>query len=204
MKNKNFLIAQYENWTAVLRRIKQDELKWISLLFLMYGAIYTFQLSKTENTLNLENNELFGLVLIFLVNSIVVFIWCHQSLNLRLQYYRALIESIKIRLRFDESIEKIWFKDCFCTWRKKVTRPFETKIVDFILLSGLILVSSILSIYKYLYLKLDKFSDIVIIIVCIFYLALIAYPLFYYSIADKRKLKKIYKEKKLPLRKHSA
>lgn len=209
MKNENYFISQYENWTSVLRRIKEDEQRWISVLFLLYGAILFFQISKQSEILQFKNDNsysLIGLLLVLIVNLIITLTWGYQSMNLRFQYYRSLIEVTKLRKKFGERLEIVWFENDFVKWRNKVTRPFESKIVDFILLSGLSLISGILAIFRYggftsCNSNLAKLFDFRVIIFVILFSFITAIPLIVFNKYDKNKLEKIYKTQNLPFKK---
>lgn len=186
MKNKELLLVQYENWASVLKEIKQNELKWISILLLIYGAILAFQVNLIKDSSHFDN-KLLIISIIFLLNLIISLFWGYQSLNFRIQYYRSMIKLTKIQFRFKQDVEDYWFKKNFKEWRKNETRPFETKIVDFSLLSGLMLISNILALYYFDGFDL-KSNCCQKCLVCL----LSFYPIGYFIILDCKKLKKLY------------
>lgn len=195
-KSKDFQIAQYENWTKVLGRIKMDEQRWISTLLIIYGALLTFQVNKDDFLLSKTSFSLLGLSTILIINIIISFAWFHQSLNLRIQYYRSMIEIHNLKLIFNENIPKTWLVDDFNNWRKNATRPYESKIVDFILLAGLMFVSETIALIKYGNFDLDSGNCVNIITTItfsyIYIISIIFFPFIYYPLKDKKEMKKIF------------
>lgn len=199
--DKEFEISKYVNWTNVLSRIKRDEQQWIYTLLLIYGAILWFQTNKTRCH-SVENFD-FSLALILLVNCLISIIWSFQSLNLRAQYYGALIEVVKIQHKFRDLKRKkgkIWFEYNFSEWRKSVTKPNESKLIEFLLLCGLILTSAVLSFFE----QTTNWDWRGYWIYIFFYMCLILFILFcLYPCLDRKKLEKIYNDGNLPLKKKS-
>ena len=210
MLYESYFVAQYENWTTVLRRIKEDEQRWISVLLILYGAILFFLISEKSEILqfNISHSySIFGLLLVSIVNLVIALTWSYQSMNLRFQYYRSLIEITKLRIKFKEELESAWYESDFAKWRAVVTRPYESKIVDFLLLSGLTFITQILALYKYggfnhsepFWITLFQFK--VLLFVRIYSLITII-PFLMYEILDYKKLESIFKNHKLPFLKN--
>jgi hypothetical protein len=197
---ENILIAQYNNWTSVLNRIKKDERKWITNLLIIYGAILGFIVTNYGNAFNFytQFGNLFALILTFVGVILISFIWTHQSLNLRLQYYKSMFEIEKIALQQNMEIDEIWINGNFTKWRNDVTRPLESKIVDYWLLGGLNLIVCSLSVYRFLPEDVFYCPCIWLFLLIVFSLLTIIlslfFPLFYFDFSDKKRLEKLFDE----------
>lgn len=193
---KVFEISKYENWTNVLNRIKREEQQWIYSLLIIYGAILWFQTHCSKSYIIKDFDV--SLLVILLLNIIISFIWTYQLLNLRAQYYGALIEVIKIQQKFDDLDGKkweIWFQN-FTEWRKIATKPNESKLVEFLLICGLIFTSAVLSIIE----QISKWDWSFFIYIILYLFLILFIPFCLYPRLDKKKLEKIYNEGDLPLK----
>lgn len=206
MKKSEFLISKYETLSSVLSRIKQDEQKWISNLLIIYGALFAFQVNKFSNAIAFGTDDKFnalGVFIIFFVNALISFIWSHQSLILRKQYYRTMLEIAQTKLNVGDKIEDDWFTEDFNKWREKITKPNEGKIFDFWLLSGLITISGLLAVLR-LEIHTIHFLQIIVRFYCLipFLLLGLLLPLIIYPFKDNKNLYDIFKTKKLIKKRH--
>lgn len=179
----DFLKTKWLYRSNVLDRIKKSEQNWISILFLLYGAILLF-ISDKISVLFTYHIEFPLLLLLLPIINLLAFIWCHHSLNLRKQYYSNMSEIIKIERELGQNIPIEWNHTDFKIWRQVTTKPLEGKIVDFILLSCLNFVSELFLIFRLGYIKNSK----LVIFISFFSF----WPFIYYHFSDKKRLKKIF------------
>ncbi len=197
---EEFYLAQYQNWTSVLSRVKQSEQSWINTLLLIYGGLYFFQLLDFKEILianEIEQDLKWPLLIgLLILNIVISLVWMHQSLNLRTEYYNAISEIQKIHIKLELPGYDHWLgtlkenkeETQFDIWYKVRTKPNRSKLIDFLLVSGLMFTSGLLYIIRYI--KLD--NNIEIIFSGIVLIALVLYPIGFYKISDKNRMKEIH------------
>lgn len=206
--NDAFLIAQYENWSKAIDRIKQDEQRWISTLLILFGAILTFLVSDmniTSSAIPKENLVLASLSF-FIIYGIAL-VWGIHSLTLRLQYYNVILKLDKIKYQFDSNKSDFLNDDIkFKKWRIDKTQPNKSKLTDFWLLGGLVLISGWISLYRFVYPFVfshhqhiyychnfnSNYQFIFWLLAGLYFFGLFFFPLVFYPHLDKKNFKRFY------------
>lgn len=186
---RNHLNDKWSYWSSVISRIKKDEQNWISVLLIVFGAVLFFltNIPKPDETNIHSNNLLIGSVII--ATNLFSLVWGHYSLILRKQYYTSILESLMVEKEMGKDIPRDWDILCFDQWWRKETKPYEGKIVEFALLSGLLSLSCVILYWKLLDPQMIPSSPVAK------YLPIIAgveiiWPLrFFYKVDRKRLLK---------------
>jgi hypothetical protein len=133
---KEFYFKRYDTLNQEVNRIKEDEQRWVSVLLLIYGAIFAY-----NNTL--EHTDFnFGTVLLWSTFTLSCY-WIFHATTLRVQYYRRRIQigNVERKLRVEVS-----FPTRINWWRH--TKPLESKFSEVCLCTLLFVGANYIMLYK--------------------------------------------------------
>jgi hypothetical protein len=147
---RSHLRDRWANWAGVLSRIKGDEHKWLSVAFLLYGAIAAFVSSDPGGFFSaLYWHRWAALAVTLVVIHGTAFAWAYQTLTLRVQYYRSMCRLLMVQEALGEAPPEDWVGAEFTTWREKATAPRDSKFVEMVLLGGLVCVVGLLTALRF-------------------------------------------------------
>lgn len=204
----NLLIAKYNNYSEILRRVKKDEHNWILLLFLIYGAIFSFTISDYSKSIKFNDavESICGLLAVLSILTFFSLIWLHQSLNLRKMYYNAMVEIKKIQLEFKDKIEDAWLVDDYNRWREEITKPWQSKIVDIYFLAGLNFFTGTSAIYRFgVQSELSRLQEFWVAGISFVFMAFLTLaPFVIFRKKDNKRMKAYFEKGILPLKDEST
>ncbi len=188
----------WKNWADVLARIKQDEQRWLTNCVIVYGGICAFLVKGVNDqlfSLSSCNSRVLFLILLFLINHGVAWIWTAQALILRKQYYRTLVRLFETQISMgDRGLPKAWRTDDFDEWYKDATFPRDSKFVEMLTLSAFVCIAQMLAAARVWFAEngLLQHDCCSLFLLGLFALSGLCWALLVYPCWDKAKLREIH------------
>lgn len=139
-ESQEFLRDQWKNWVGVLSRIKQDEQRWLSVAFLVFGGLFGVAVGAVGRGLLVQGDgvkSVLALLMFLGVTHVAAWVWALQALVLRKQYYRTMARNLLVQWRLGSPPDPEW-RAGFDNWYKDATRPSESHSSDGLILASLV------------------------------------------------------------------